>query len=216
MLQEKVLRPVNDDKVERVVIILHGLGDNAAGIMGLGEAFQPSMPNTLFLAPDAPFPCPYVPGGYQWFGGDDWTPSIVLEGVKRAAPILNEYIDDVLERTKMTPDKVALIGFSQGTMMSLYVAPRREHQLAGVLGYSGALIGASELETEKKCAPPVLLAHGTCDSVVPFSAMAHAQGNLEACQIPVSSVTCHGLDHSVDEKGLGEGITFLRHVLKMN
>ncbi len=215
MLQDKILKPLHEGKTEHVVIILHGLGDSADGIMGLGEVFRNSMPNTLFLAPNAPFPCPYVPGGYQWFGGDDWTPSVVLEGVKNASPMLNAYIDDVMERTGLSEDKIVLCGFSQGTMMGLYTALRREVPLAGILGYSGALIGASELETEKKCTLPVLLAHGTNDGVVPFAAMAHAQSNLEACQIPVKSVECHGLDHGVDEKGLGEGINFMRTVLKM-
>lgn len=215
MLTDKVLQPLNGGKTEHVVIILHGLGDNADGIMGLGEAFKTSMPNTLFLAPNAPFPCPHVPGGYQWFGSEDWTPSVILAGVKKAAPILKEYINDVIKRTGLTADKIALCGFSQGTMMALYIAPRSDEQLAGILGYSGALIGANELEAEKKCAPQTMLIHGTADNIVPFSSMAHAHSNLESCAIPVSSTPCHGLMHGIDEKGLGEGINFLRTALKL-
>ena len=216
MQDDQTRQPLDNSKTDYAVIILHGLGDCAAGIIGLADVFRQSMPNTVFIAPNAPFRCPYVPGGYQWFSGEDWTPSVVLEGVKKAAPLLNSYLDGVIERTGLAPDKIALCGFSQGTMMSLYVAPRREVPFAGILGYSGALIGASELEAEKKCAPSVLLVHGTSDSVVPFTAMAHAHSNLESYNIPVESVTCHGLDHGIDEKGLGEGINFLRTVLGMN
>ncbi|HBM91174.1 MAG TPA: phospholipase, partial [Rhodospirillaceae bacterium] len=132
MLQDVVLKPLGDGKIERAAIILHGLGDNAAGIMGLGEVFRKILPDTLFLAPDAPFACPHVQGGFQWFGSEDWTPKVILEGIENAAPHLNAYIDYVLETYKLAPEKLALIGFSQGTMMSLYVAPRRTPSLAGI------------------------------------------------------------------------------------
>lgn len=211
MLNDVVLKPKNG-AASRAVIIVHGLGDSASGIIGLGEAFREALPETEFLAPDAPDPCDFSPFGFQWFPATDWTPSVVLQGVKKAAPSLDSYIDYVLESRNLTPDKLALVGFSQGTMMSLYVAPRRSQSLAGVVGYSGALIGGQTLPQERRSAPPVLLVHGTHDDVVPYGAMAHAQEGLQLANINVSSVPCPNLGHSIDDLGLREGVLFLRKV----
>ncbi len=215
MLQDVVLKPLGDGKIKRAAIILHGLGDNAAGIMGLGEVFRKILPDTLFVAPDAPFACPHVPSGFQWFGSENWTPEVILKGIQTAQPLLNDYIDHVLETYKLTPDKLALIGFSQGTMMSLYTAPRRTPSLAGILGYSGALFGDEDLKNEKKSSPPVQLIHGMMDPVVPFSCMEAAKNGLKKAKIPVRSLECPGLDHGVDERGLHEGVVFLHSIFKI-
>lgn len=213
MLTDVTLQPANGGKAQRAVIILHGLGDSAEGIIGLAEPMRPALPDTVFVAPNAPFPCDFSPFGYQWFSANDWTSSVVLEGVKRAATPLNEYIDHVMATYDLTPDKVALVGFSQGTMMSLYVAPRRKPQLACVVGYSGALIGGENLPAERQSAPPVLLVHGTHDDVVPYTSMLHAAGGLQNANIDVQQYTSQGLGHSIDDGGLTQGVLFLRKAL---
>lgn len=214
MLNEVKLEP-QGGKITRAVIILHGLGDSASGIMGLGEAMRPALPETLFLAPDAPEPCEFSPFGFQWFSSRDWSVAVVLENVKKSAPLLNAYIDRTLEKTGLAAENLALIGFSQGTMMALYVAPRREKPLAGILGYSGALIGGESLPQERKSNPPIFLAHGTSDEVVPFAAMDHARIGLQNANMNVETLACPGLGHSVDDEGLTKGILFLRRILKM-
>jgi len=213
MLSDNRLPPLSGGAPKSAVIILHGLGDSGAGILPLGEAWQRGLPETEFLAPDAPFPCDIAPFGFQWFSSQDWSPPVILAGVKKAEPYLNEYIDHILSSRGLPPDKLALVGFSQGTMMSLYVAPRRSPSLAGVVGYSGALIGGDTLPQERKSAPPVLLVHGMRDEVVPFSALAHAERGLQNANINVSAIARPDLYHSVDETGLAEGLRFLRKVL---
>ncbi len=214
MLNDVFIEP-EGGKASRAVIILHGLGDSASGIIELGQAMRSGLPETVFLAPDAPAPCDFSPFGYQWFSSGNWTPSVVLEGVKKAAPLLNEYIDHAMEARGLTPDKVALVGFSQGTMMALYVAPRRAPALAGVLGYSGALIGGEDLPKERKSAPPIFLAHGMNDEVVPFAAMEQARAGLHRANLNVGTLACPGLGHSVDDEGLRQGVIFLRRVFKL-
>ncbi len=213
MLHTETLSPHNDEKADSLVILLHGLGDSGAGLIGLGEEWRTALPRTLFLAPDAPYPCDMNPFGFQWFSAQDWTPSVVLEGVKKAAEPLNDFIDSAIEANAIPASKVALVGFSQGTIMSLYVAPRRAESLAGVVGYSGALVGASTLSQERRSAPPVMLVHGTHDEVLPFDAMAHAAAGLQSANINVSVLPCPGTGHSIDAEGLHEGATFLRRVL---
>lgn len=215
MLSDVTLKPQGDGKVERLVVILHGLGDSASGIIGLGESMRPYLPNTEFVAVNAPAPCDFSPFGYQWFSGEDWSPDAVLSGVKKAAKPLNDYLDQLMASRNLTSDKVALLGFSQGTMMSLYVAPRREKPFAGVLGYSGALIGGETLKFERKSSPPIMLIHGTSDEVVPFGALYAAVQGLQSVNINVMAFPCQGLGHSIDDAGLTQGVRFLRQVFRI-
>src|SRR5690606_24745075 len=106
-----------------------------------------------------------APMGFQWFSLQEWTPESIQRGVAQAMPILNEYIDQVLAHYGVADDKLALAGFSQGTMMSLYAGPRRTKKIAGILGYSGALVGGEGLSAPGIQKPPVLLVHGQADSV---------------------------------------------------
>jgi phospholipase/carboxylesterase len=213
MLTEQRLPPLNGGIPKSAVMILHGLGDSGAGLIGLGDAWRTGLPETEFLAPDAPFPCDMAPFGYQWFSAQDWSPAVVLAGVKKAAPYLNGYIDHIVSSRSLSPDRVALVGFSQGTIMSLYVAPRRAPSLAGVIGYSGALVGGETLPQERESAPPVLLVHGMMDDVIRFPAMVHAQNGLQNANINVTTFARPGLPHSIDDEGLAEGLRFLRKVL---
>ncbi len=213
MIKGETLAPLNGGKPTSAVILLHGLGDSGSGLIDLGGVWQRGLPDTEFLAPNAPFHCDMAPFGFQWFSAQDWTPSVILEGIKKAAPYLDEFIDHVITSRGLPANKVALVGFSQGTMMSLYVAPRRSESLAGVLGYSGALFGSEELRKEKKSSPPVLLVHGMLDEVVPFTAMAHAYSGLQNVNINVDAIGRPDLYHSIDDVGLTEGLRFLRRVL---
>lgn len=211
MLNEVSKKPLNNEEIKQVVIIVHGLGDSAEGIISLGQAMMPALPNTEIVACDAPFPCEFSPFGYQWFSPDDWSSNVVLEGVKKAQIHLDEFIDHIIETRGLPAEKVALLGFSQGTMMSLYVGPRRKEQLACILGYSGALIGGDTLAKERKSSPAIFLAHGEQDDVVPFANMNNALVGIRDANMNVSALACPNLGHSVDDNGLMEGIKFLRN-----
>lgn len=214
MLTEHRLPPLQDGAAKRVVIFLHGLGDRGdGGLLSIGQLWQRALPTTEFLCPDAPFPFDMAPpdfGGRQWFSLQDFAPEKLEAGVKQAAPILNEYIDHVLATRQLPPERLALVGFSQGTMMALYVAPRRPTPVACVIGYSGMLRGAASLKADKKASPPVLLVHGTADEVVPYASLATAEQGLKDAGIPVSTVTCPDLGHSIDQLGVVEGLKFLQ------
>lgn len=213
MLTQHILPPYSGQPADSAVILLHGLGDSGAGLIDLGEIWQQALPNTQFLAPDAPFACDMAPFGYQWFSLKNRDPATLLAEVQRAEPVLNDYIDTVLQTLALPANRLALVGFSQGTMLSLYVAPRRPLALAGIAAYSGAMIGAENLPAECLSKPPVLLVHGTADEIVPFSALAHAEQALLDAGLPVSKRVCQGLGHSIDNAGLREGLVFLRNVL---
>lgn len=197
-----------------LVVLLHGLGADGNDLISLAPYWARLMPNTAFVAPHAPFPCDMAPYGRQWFSLQDRTPAMMLAGIRAAAPILEGFIDDELAKWKLSDDRLALVGFSQGTMMSLYVAPRRPRACAAVVGYSGALIGAESLPAETKSRPPVLLVHGDADPVVPFEAMKAAAAALANANIPVETLARPGLPHSIDDEGLIRGGEFLAQRLR--
>jgi phospholipase/carboxylesterase len=196
----------------QLVILLHGLGADGSDLIGLAPYWAPLLPEAEFVSPDAPFPCDMAPFGRQWFTLQDRSPVSILAGVRAAAPILDAFIDDALKARNLEESRLALVGFSQGTMMSLYVGLRRAKAPAGILGFSGALIGAESLPQEIRSRPPVLLIHGDSDEIVPFQAMALAEQGLKAVGLSVESLTCPGLGHGIDEAGLKRGSAFLRQI----
>ena len=145
------------------------------------------MPEAEFLSPNAPFPCELSPFGFQWFGLEDRSPEMKLGGVRVAAQILEPFLDAELARRGLGDRDLALVGFSQGTMMSLHVGPRRANPIGGILGFSGALIAPELLAQETRSKPPVFLVHGTADQVVPFGALAQAESALRDAGIPVET-----------------------------
>lgn len=208
-LQGPEQQPVTG-KARKLVVFLHGYGSNGDDLISLAPYWASLLPEAAFVSPNAPSPCEMAPVGYQWFSLESRDPQSKLAGVQAAAPILDAYLDKQLARFGLSEKDMALVGFSQGTMMSLYVAPRRKSAVASVVGYSGALIGAQLLGSEVKAKPPVLLVHGMADQVVPFDAMAMAATGLKAAGIDVATEARPGLPHSIDEAGLQKGGAFLR------
>ena len=132
--------PALGGRPSRLVILLHGLGADGNDLIGLAPYWAPLLPTTEFLSPNAPFPCDMAPYGYQWFSAQDRSPAAVLAGVRAAAPFLDAFIDDALAERGLDDADLALVGFSQGTMMALYVGLRRSQPVAGILGFSGRLL----------------------------------------------------------------------------
>jgi phospholipase/carboxylesterase len=199
--------PPRSGAANALVILAHGYGSNGEDLIGLVPHWREALPDAAFVSPNAPYPCPGAPGGYQWWalGGSDRT-----AGVKSAAPILDAFIDAELARLGLADDRLALVGFSQGTMISLYVGPRRERQIAGIVGLSGALIDTGEAP---KTHPPILLVHGDEDPMVPIGAFDRARDTLEREGFEVASHVSPSLGHGVDLAGVTLAKRFLSRVL---
>ena len=168
--------------------------------------FAKDFPDTHFISPNAPNPCDMAPMGYQWFSLRDWSPQSILKGATDAISSVNLFLDAQLKRFGLSDDKLALIGFSQGTMMSLYAALRRPKAIAGIVGFSGALIGEKGITAK----PPVCLIHGDQDMVVPFGTMALAEASLKNEGVPVESHRRPMLGHGIDPEGIDIAIKFLK------
>lgn len=197
---------------EQLVILLHGLGADGQDLIGLAPHLAQILPHAAFVSPNAPYPCDMAPNGFQWFSVQDRTPETVLAGVRAAVPALDAFIDRELAAAGLAEDQLVLVGFSQGTMMSLFVGPRRKKQLAGIIGFSGRLIAPDLLQEEIQTKPPVLLAHGELDEMVPFESMAQAEAGLSAAGIAVETQACPGIGHGIDPDGLTRAAAFLRRI----
>jgi phospholipase/carboxylesterase len=212
-LKGPVAVPASGRDPQSMVILLHGYGSNGADLMGLVPYWRASLPDTVFMAPNAPEICPGAPGGYQWWSLADRGRESRAAGVRQAAPLVNAFIDMHRTAYDLANSKVALVGFSQGTMMALHVGPRRPEALAGIVGYSGMLADADALQTEVKTKPPLLLVHGDADQMVQFAAMGQAEAEFKRMGFEIGAHAARGLGHSIDETGLRLGGDFLARVL---
>lgn len=200
-------------KPQRLVVLLHGYGANGDDLIGLAPVLAPLMPTTAFHSPNAPYPCPGAPGGYQWFGISRLDPLLMAAGVRAAALFAENFIDDLQKRYGLGDAQTALIGFSQGTMMALHVGLRRERPLAGIVGFSGLLAAPETLADEMKSKPPVLLVHGEDDELVPFEMLGASEQALKSAGVSVDSLAVPGLGHGIDQTGLERAARFLHRVL---
>lgn len=199
-----------------LIVFLHGYGANGADLLGLADPMAPHLPGLAFIAPDAPEQCRGGGFGFQWFPVPWLDGSAQAEadaGLVASADDLNGFLDQVLEEEGLTPDRLVLVGFSQGAMMSMHVAPRRDREIAGIVAISGRLLRPEALAGEARVKPPVLLIHGDQDPVVPFSDMGKAGDALTAAGFPTYGHVMKGTGHGIAPDGLGVALQFIRERL---
>lgn len=202
-------------KADSVIVFLHGYGADGADLLGLADPLAPHLPGAAFYSPDAPEPCVNNPLGRQWFpipwldGSDE---EQARAGMARSVDDLNAFLDEVLSREGLAPDRMVVVGFSQGTMMALHVLPRRDCAVAGIVGFSGRLL-APELLSEAKVKPPVLLCHGDQDPMVPFADMRLAADALTAAGFEVYGHVMKNTGHGISPDGLGAALAFIKERL---
>lgn len=203
---------------KQLVVFLHGYGADGNDLIGLAKQWQGFMPDAAFASPNAPEPCVQAPGGRQWFPltmrdqAERWT------GCNKAAPGLNAFLDAELEKLGLDDSKLALVGFSQGTMLALHAGLRRKKRPAAILGYSGELVGPEHLAKERppgEKAAPILLVHGSDDDIIPFDALFASAEALAEAGIPSQWHLSIGLGHGIDGAGLTHGGLFLAQSFKL-
>ncbi|MCI4661267.1 MAG: dienelactone hydrolase family protein [Neomegalonema sp.] len=199
-----------------LVVLLHGYGADGNDLFGLAEPLAGIMPDTSFVSPHAPQPCANNPMGYQWFP-IPWLDGSSEEardaGFAASTALLNDFLDEEMARYGLVEMQVALVGFSQGTMMSLHIGLRRAMTLAGIVGFSGRLLVPETLESEIVTRPPVLLVHGDQDEMVPVSAMQETETALRAVDVPLHTHVSQGIGHGIAPDGLQLAAGFLHQML---
>ncbi|HET7084177.1 MAG TPA: hypothetical protein VFI23_05360 [Rhizomicrobium sp.] len=196
-----------------LVVLVHGYGADGQDLIGLASHWQALLPTVAFAAPNAPARIPGGPG-YQWFPISRIDPHEMRKGVDVAGPVLDDYLDTELSRLGLGPERLALAGFSQGTMLSLHVGLRRKVPPAAIVGFSGLLAGAPPSSDLGPDVPPVLLTHGDSDTLIPPQAMFLAANQLGLAGARVQWHLARGMGHGIDPDGLAMAGQFLNLALR--
>ena len=207
------LAPTNGP-ARQLVVFLHGYGADGNDLIEIGRAWQGLLPDAAFVSPHAPRPCGQAPSGREWFPLTFRDPNERWVGCNAAAPALDAFLDAELKRRDLPPSALALVGFSQGTMMALHIGLRRAIAPAAIVGYSGLLVVPEGVDpdafaAEVRSRPPVLLVHGDEDQLIPVQAIFHAAQGLAALEVPTQWHISAGIGHGIDQEGLRHGGEFL-------
>ena len=199
---------------KQLVVLLHGYGADGKDLIELGRQWQRNLPQAAFVAPHAPERVSMSPVGRQWFPLTMRDPAERWKGVTQARPLLDAFLDAELARHQLPSSALALVGFSQGTMMALHTGLRRQAAPAAIVGYSGLLVleggkGPKSLGAEARSRPPILLIHGEADDLIPVTALFEAAQTLAAAEIPCEWHLSLGLGHGIDGEGLRQGGEFI-------
>jgi phospholipase/carboxylesterase len=203
---------VSGEAPKQLVVLLHGYGADGADLIELAPLLGQVLPDAAFVAPNAPFPCEMAAWGFQWFDIQGAGAERRLEGARFAAKILHPFFDAQLEAHGVPSEQLYIVGFSQGTMMALHVGLRREIAPRCVIGFSGRLLAPELLADEITSRPPIMLAHGAQDEVVPVESLNQATAALRTAGLDVESHVIEGLGHGIDETGILHAAQFLRRV----
>jgi phospholipase/carboxylesterase len=208
------LEPPGGQPAKRLVVFLHGYGADGNDLIDIGRAWQGLLPDTAFVSPHAPEPCGQAPTGRQWFPLFSRAQNERWDGVNKAGPVVERFLEAELARCKLPPQALALVGFSQGTMMALHVGLRRAVPPAAIVGYSGIFVLPDKAKPdavagEIKSKPPVLLVHGDQDDLIPVQALLQGAQDLAALGVPVEWHLSQGIGHGIDQEGLRHGGEFL-------
>ncbi len=215
MISGPIIEPSSENPPKQMIIFVHGYGADGNDLIGLANYFQSTLQEAIFLSPHAPEACSMNPSGYQWFDLTSTDPAVLWSKILVAADHLNEFIDSKLLEYNIAEENLALIGFSQGTMMSLHVSLRRKNTMAAVLGYSGRLIGADLLKDDLISKPSIYLIHGDQDPMVPYQESLTAEKVLKEYSIDIKTHISEHTQHSIAEDGLRIGVDFLASKLKI-
>ena len=213
MIDGPHIPPASGGPARSLVVFLHGYGADGKDLIGLGREWAPALPSTAFVSPNAPELCPGTPMGRQWFPLTMRDQREIVQGVAKARPAIDVFLDAELHRHGLDESACVLVGFSQGTMLALHVGPQRKKKLAGILGYSGLLADPNALKGGATQKPPVFLIHGDRDDLIPVAAIFSAAEGLAAVEIPVEWHISKGIPHGIGPDGLELGLKFLKRVL---
>ena len=213
LLTDSIIK--SGDSNKNAVIFLHGYGANSNDLIGIANIWMDSLPNTIFLSPNAPFECEFAENAYQWFELTSISPESIGNGLKKAGPYLNNYIDDVTKTYKIEDKNIFFVGFSQGTMMALYHLCKRKSQCAGLLGYSGLLFENESFQSEIKSKFPIKLYHGKKDELINYQNSVEASEKLKGMGFEIDLNLSEELGHGIDDEGIKIGLDFIKKTLNV-
>jgi phospholipase/carboxylesterase len=195
-----------------LVIMLHGVGSSGNDLAPLANAWKSTLPGAVFASPNAPAPSSFG-SGYQWFSVTGVTEDNRSERIADARQSFDKVISSIIADNGFTDklDRVAFVGFSQGTIMALDAIASGRWPVGAVVGFSGRL--ASPLPLQPSLKTPVLLVHGSADPVIPATESSKASATLQALGVKVEMLTLPGLPHTISAEGAAQAGSFLAEAM---
>ena len=209
-LNTTVLEPISKEKPKNAVILCHGYGGDGKDISILANYWRNYLTDTLFVCPDAPEKCDVSLSGFQWFDLRDESKEQILANSLKAELKLNKFIDEVINKNNLKDNQVAIVGFSQGCMISLQVGIKRKKKINSIIGYSGKIIDTKHLEKNIISKPNILLMHGDNDQVVPVSSLLESIEFFNKNQYKIESKIFKNCEHRIPTEGSSAGLAFLK------
>ena len=210
ILSATTVQPLSKNKPQQAIVLCHGYGGDGKDISMLAIGWQRFLPNAVFLCPDAPERCAINPKGYQWFDLESEKESIIFEKSLVAEETLSKFLDQILDDFQLEAINLALVGFSQGCMMSIQVGLKKKEQINSLVGYSGKIINQTHLSKNINSKPKIFLMHGANDSIVPPMHLLESKEYLLNHKIKIKTKLFNNCEHRIPVEGSSLGLEFLK------
>ena len=204
------IKPENNAEIKNAIILLHGYGGDGKDISSLAINWRRFLPDAIFLCPNAPEVCSINSQGFQWFDLSIEKEDVILEKSLVAEKKLILFLDQVINHTQLEPKNLALVGFSQGCMISLQVGLKNKKQISCIIGYSGKIINQKNLSSNMNSKPKVFLMHGENDTIVSPIHLLEAKEYLKKHEINIKTKIFKNCEHSIPIEGTSLGLAFLK------
>ena len=204
------ISPFSKNKPQQVIVLCHGYGGDGKDISTLAINWQRFLPEAIFLCPNAPEICAVNPQGYQWFDLSSDKEELILEKSLIVEEKLNTFIDQILNNFQLEPNNLALVGFSQGCMMSIQIALKKKKQISCLIGYSGKVINQKHLSDNIHSKPKIFLMHGANDTLVPPTHLLEAKEYLVKHGLKIKTKMFKDCEHKIPVEGVSLGLGFLK------
>ena len=209
-LEVTSILPLSKNKPQQAVVLCHGYGGDGKDISALAINWQRFLPDAIFLCPNAPEICDVNPQGYQWFDHASEKEEIVLEKSLVAEEKLSIFLDQVFNNFKIEANNLALVGFSQGCMISIQVGLKKKEQINCIVGYSGKVINKKHLSGNIKSKPKIFLMHGANDTIVSPTSLLEAKEYLSNLGLKIKTKMFKDCEHKIPIEGSSLGLEFLK------
>ena len=198
------------NKPKQAIVLCHGYGGDGKDISNLAINWQRFLPDAIFLCPNAPEICAINPQGYQWFDSISEKEDVIFEKSLIAEEKLSKFLDQVFDNLQLEPINVALVGFSQGCMISIQVGLKKNKQINCLIGYSGKIINKKHLSDNINSRPKIFLMHGANDTIVPPTHLLEAKEYLKNHKLKIKTKLFNNCEHTIPVEGSSLGLGFLK------
>lgn len=198
-----------NDQPTKLMVFLHGVGSDGNDLISLVHYIQKPLTEYHFISPHGVEPYDMAPFGRQWFSLQDRSPETIIKLAKNNAPKIQEQIELKQKELGIDNESTVIFGFSQGTMMGIYLTLTQEKPFKAMIGFSGRLIPPASL---KNTSTPICIIHGAEDDVVEANESIKLSEYCKQNAIEHKLLIIPNLTHSIDGSGLDFALEFLKNL----